>query len=62
MSCRSTLNFSRNVGETEQCHLLHLFYAGTFAHCANWLVKLTQSAEMNYSQKKFTALAQNFNF
>jgi len=34
-------NFSRNVGETEQRLLRHLLYAGGFAHCVNWLVKLT---------------------
>jgi hypothetical protein len=33
-------NFSRSAGETEQHLLCHLLYAGAFAHCANWLVKL----------------------
>jgi hypothetical protein len=33
-------NLSRNISETEE-HLLHdLFYARTFANCANWLAKL----------------------
>jgi hypothetical protein len=34
------LNFSRNVGETEQYPFRHLHYACAFAHCTNWLVKL----------------------
>ncbi len=37
-------NFNRNVGETEQNVLRHLFYAGAFAHCANWLVKFATRA------------------
>jgi hypothetical protein len=32
--------FGRNVGETEQHLLYYLQCTGTFAHCANWLVKL----------------------
>jgi hypothetical protein len=32
-------NFIRNVGETKQPLLRHLLHAGTFEHCANWLVK-----------------------
>jgi hypothetical protein len=35
------LNISRNFGETEQYLMRNLLYTGAFAHCANWLVKLT---------------------
>jgi hypothetical protein len=35
----SALNL--NVSKKEQHRLRHLLYAGTFASCANWLVKLT---------------------
>jgi hypothetical protein len=34
------LNFSRNVGETEQYLLRHLHNAHAFAHCTDWLVQL----------------------
>jgi hypothetical protein len=34
-------NFSMSVGKTEEHLLRHLLYAGAFAHCANWLLKLT---------------------
>jgi hypothetical protein len=33
-------NFSRNIGEIDEHLLGDLFYAGTFANCANWLAKL----------------------
>ncbi len=38
--------FSRNVGETEQDILRHLLDAVVFAHCTNWLVKLTPGANV----------------
>jgi hypothetical protein len=36
-SVKLMLNFSRNVGETDQHLLWHLLYAGTCEHCTNSL-------------------------
>ncbi len=38
-------NLNINVGETEHHRLRHLYYALTFAHCANWLVKLSAGCQ-----------------
>jgi len=46
------LNISRNFGETEQYLLCNLLYTGSFAHCANWLAKLTLDTTQQDSSTK----------
>ncbi len=45
VALNTLFNFNRNVGETEHHLLRHLYYALTFAHCANWLVKLSTGCQ-----------------
>jgi hypothetical protein len=51
--------YGRNVGGTEQHILRPLLYAGTFAHCANGLVKLTpggRKSQLNYLNGRESAI------